>query len=613
MALVVKHEFVSGVADGADVTQIQPSNWNAAHTLSGSAAIAQVDGLQAALDAKVSSDSMSAALAAYVTSASLSTALGAYTTSASLATALAPYLTSASAALSTYVTSASLATALGPYLTSASAALSTYVTSASLATALGPYLTSASAALSTYVTSASLATALGPYLTSASAALGTYVTSLSLSTALSTYITSSSLATALGPYLTSASAALGTYLTSLSASTALALKQVGILFQDETVALSTTGAAAIVNFTGAGVSASLTGGLLTVTIPGGAGSGEGSVSISTMISTALGPYITSASVSAAIIPTVVTGITAFAGGGQASATQLDGLNSVQEVTIIASGGDSVKLPTPAAGARVFVFNRAGGSYLTVFPSSGHTIDQLAANTGTDLDLGRSVLFVGKSATAWHSLKDLLLASSNPSPLGNISPGTSGFAARINHVHPASFATTASFAGTARFLATVTFSATAAFMVRPNITTDGGVQYPFGGAALLGEISLGGARQSIRFSGSWTNICRFSLELTCKVTNSSATASFAIYSDGGTTPFLNGGSHTLSVSHCAISLEIFDSGAFKSMRSTKHTVVVAPAGFHTATANAAVINCIQVAAGASVTLSAGIAQLWGWYR
>jgi hypothetical protein len=33
LALDVKHAFVSGKSDGGDATQVQPSNWNAAHTL----------------------------------------------------------------------------------------------------------------------------------------------------------------------------------------------------------------------------------------------------------------------------------------------------------------------------------------------------------------------------------------------------------------------------------------------------------------------------------------------------------------------------------------------------------------------------------------------------
>ena len=31
MAYTIKHKFVTGKADGADSTQVKPSNWNAAH------------------------------------------------------------------------------------------------------------------------------------------------------------------------------------------------------------------------------------------------------------------------------------------------------------------------------------------------------------------------------------------------------------------------------------------------------------------------------------------------------------------------------------------------------------------------------------------------------
>lgn len=40
MALTTTHAFVSGVADGSDPTQVQPSNWNAAHVLSGELPVA---------------------------------------------------------------------------------------------------------------------------------------------------------------------------------------------------------------------------------------------------------------------------------------------------------------------------------------------------------------------------------------------------------------------------------------------------------------------------------------------------------------------------------------------------------------------------------------------
>lgn len=95
-----------------------------------------------------------------------------------------------------------------------------------------------------------------------------------------TYVTSNSLSAALASYLTSASAALSTYLTSGSAATALALKQGVIAFADEGTTLSTAGSIATVNFVGSGQSASLTGGLLTVTSSGGSTLGTEAASTS---------------------------------------------------------------------------------------------------------------------------------------------------------------------------------------------------------------------------------------------------------------------------------------------------------------------------------------------
>lgn len=43
MALSVTHAFVSGIADGGDSTLVQPSNWNASHTLTGQLSSAQID------------------------------------------------------------------------------------------------------------------------------------------------------------------------------------------------------------------------------------------------------------------------------------------------------------------------------------------------------------------------------------------------------------------------------------------------------------------------------------------------------------------------------------------------------------------------------------------
>jgi hypothetical protein len=103
-----------------------------------------------------------------------------------------------------------------------------------------------------------------------------------------TYVTSNSLSAALASYLTSASAALSTYFTSASAATALATKQGNILFKDEGSSLSSAGNASIIDFVGGGISASLTGGLVTVTVEGGGATLLGTITTTSGTSQALG-------------------------------------------------------------------------------------------------------------------------------------------------------------------------------------------------------------------------------------------------------------------------------------------------------------------------------------
>jgi hypothetical protein len=77
----------------------------------------------------------------------------------------------------------------------------------------------------------------------------------------------------------------------------------------------------------------------------------------------------------------VIGATAFAGGGQASATQLDyGINTV---TVVATAADSVKLPPAVLGATVFIRieDASGADSCTVFGYGTDTIDGVASATG----------------------------------------------------------------------------------------------------------------------------------------------------------------------------------------------------------------------------------------
>lgn len=107
------------------------------------------------------------------------------------------------------------------------------------------------------------------------------------------------------------------------------------------------------------------------------------------------------------IGTGVIGATAFAGGGQASATQLAyGINTV---TVVATAADSVKLPAAVKGAWCFVKNADAADSMTVFGFGTDTIDAVASATGNAQAAGKGKLYFATSgvgdgaAGTWVSL------------------------------------------------------------------------------------------------------------------------------------------------------------------------------------------------------------------
>ena len=78
-------------------------------------------------------------------------------------------------------------------------------------------------------------------------------------------------------------------------------------------------------------------------------------------------------------PTVSTanGLTAHAGGGQGSALALTA--SINRVTTVGSGNDSVVLPAAIAGMQITVINAAASNSMNCFPASGEAINALGAN------------------------------------------------------------------------------------------------------------------------------------------------------------------------------------------------------------------------------------------
>ena len=111
-----------------------------------------------------------------------------------------------------------------------------------------------------------------------------------------------------------------------------------------------------------------------------------------------------------------TGITAFATGGQASATQLTEYYS--NVTVCATAGDSVKLPTALVTAVCIVKNN-GAASLNVFPGTDDAINGLAANLAVAVPVGAEVKFTAINATTWESDSETLVLSSPSTQKGQL--------------------------------------------------------------------------------------------------------------------------------------------------------------------------------------------------
>lgn len=100
-----------------------------------------------------------------------------------------------------------------------------------------------------------------------------------------------------------------------------------------------------------------------------------------------------------------TGITAFATGGQASATALTG--EWNNITTCATAGDSVKLPAAVLGQVITVKN-SGAATLAVFPATGDAINALAVNLSVDVAVSSELTFRAIDATTWETCEVVTL-------------------------------------------------------------------------------------------------------------------------------------------------------------------------------------------------------------
>lgn len=114
-------------------------------------------------------------------------------------------------------------------------------------------------------------------------------------------------------------------------------------------------------------------------------------------------YTDPSDISGVILDSVGTqnGITAFSGGGQASAVLLS--KNFSRVTTVAAGNDSVRLPAALAGSRMVVFNKAAANSLNIFPAVGDQINALGANTAYALVVTKGVEFICMVAGTWDTI------------------------------------------------------------------------------------------------------------------------------------------------------------------------------------------------------------------
>lgn len=93
-------------------------------------------------------------------------------------------------------------------------------------------------------------------------------------------------------------------------------------------------------------------------------------------------------------------VTAFAGGGQASATLLEA--DVNRIATVVSNGDSVKLPVAKAGLECWVYNDDSAQSTDCFPNSGDRINDLANDTALSIAADTGVIFKCMTTALWNT-------------------------------------------------------------------------------------------------------------------------------------------------------------------------------------------------------------------
>jgi hypothetical protein len=95
-----------------------------------------------------------------------------------------------------------------------------------------------------------------------------------------------------------------------------------------------------------------------------------------------------------------SGVTAFAGGGQAGAVVLS--EAINRVTTVGTAADSVKLPPASPGMVITIINAAAANAMAVFPWTGEYINALAVNTAISVAANKTITFYCATPGLWNS-------------------------------------------------------------------------------------------------------------------------------------------------------------------------------------------------------------------
>jgi len=165
--------------------------------------------------------------------------------------------------------------------------------------------------------------------------------------------------------------------------------------------LTATGTTTLASATGAqtssfGAGATTSGSLKTLNI-GTAGVSGSTTAIN--IGSAVSGATSTTTLNGLVIDSISAAVSA-AGATQGTATGL--VSNINNVTVVASAADGVRLPTAVAGMRILVRNTDALDTLKIYPATGGQINALGSNASYSLIAGLTIELMATTTTQWYT-------------------------------------------------------------------------------------------------------------------------------------------------------------------------------------------------------------------